>query len=203
MAVGFKNENGDFVPTEKYLSVLHSSMLFPERKNSMNPEKRNHLYSFMRGAGKSYGVTSGIAKMGAEKIRESRNESDRKRNERINGINESVSVISDNQEMTNNGKISQLQRLLNISHKDMDNALLSRIRLELASLHKANEKIKNKRESKPKQNSEVTFADRIESDEPISEIENDYESDSNSESGERPLSAQELAILSSIQSQVR
>lgn len=202
MALGFKNDNGDFVPTEKYLPVLHSSMLFPERKNTMSKEKKNHLYSFMRNTGKTYGITSGIAKMGAEKIKESRNESDRKKNEKINGINESVSVIADNSEMTNNEKISQLQRLLNTSHKDMDNALLSRIRMELASLHKANEKIKTKREPRQKQNSEVTFADRIESDEPIEQIQTEYESD-NVDEGERPLSAQELAILSSIESQVR
>ena len=202
MTLGFTDKSGDFRPTEKYLPVLHSSMLFPNEKKKMNDEKKSHLYDFMRKAGKGYGITAGVTKMGANKIQESRDESSRKKQEKINGINEAVSVIVEEPEISSTEKISQLQRLLNTSHKDMDNALLSRIRMELNLLHKANEKIKIKREPKQKQGNDITFADRIDSDEPIEKIQSDYESDNKPESDERPLSTQDLAIISSIASQV-
>ena len=203
MTLGFTDKSGDFRPTEKYLPVLHSSMLFPNEKQKMNDEKKSHLYDFMRKAGKGYGITAGVTKMGVNKIQESRDESSRKKQEKINGINEAVSVIVEEPEISSTEKISQLQRLLNTSHKDMDNALLSRIRMELNLLHKANEKIKIKREPKQKQGNDVTFADRIDSDEPIEKIQGDYESDNKlDKEDERPLSTQDLAMISSIASQV-
>ena len=169
----------------------------------MNDEKKSHLYDFMRKAGKGYGITAGVTKMGVNKIQESRDESSRKKQEKINGINEAVSVIVEETEISSTEKISQLQRLLNTSHKDMDNALLSRIRMELNLLHKANEKIKIKKEPKQKQSNDVTFADRIDSDEPIEKIQSDYESDNKlDKEDERPLSTQDLAVISSIASQV-
>ena len=208
MVVGFTNKEGDFVPTEKYLPVLHSSMLFPPKQDKMNDQKRSHLHDFAKkalfGSGKTYGVTASLTKSGINKINESRDESNRKKQDRINGINEAVSVIVEEPETSNIEKISQLQRLLNVSSKDMDNALLSRIRLELNNLHKANDKQKSKKkQSEPKQDKGVTFADMADDESSSEPSAPSYESDSKPDNNDdEKLSTQDLAVISSIQSQV-
>lgn len=194
MAVGFTNKDGDFVPTEKSYPVLHSSMLFPNQKKQMNEQKKNHLYDFARkvvfNTGKGYG-----------KINALNDERTRNKQERIEGINEAVSVITEDTEMSNNEKISRLQRILSTGYRDMDSALLSRIKLELNSLNKANEKQRSQKKSKPKeQDKSVTFATDV--DEEIKEPDMSYKSDNKEDEYEKPLSTQDLAVLSSIQSQI-
>lgn len=205
MTVGFTDKNGDFRPTEN-LPVLHSSMLFPQTKNQMNPEKKNHLYNFAKKSifhtGKVYGVTKNVTKDGINKIKESRDEQSRVKNMRLAEINDVVTVISEDVEKPTSQKISELVRLLNSSSKDMDKETIQRIQFELNILHNSLGK-KPRAKKEESKDTGVTFANEI-SDEPEKKSKNEptIEMIRDAEEDDEPLTAQELAILSSIKSQV-
>ena len=202
MTVGFTDKNGDFRPTEKMLPVLHSSMLFPENKKQMNEEKKSHLYNFAKKSifhsGKTYGITKTLAKDGINKINEAKEEKSRIKNMRLAEINDIITVISEDVEKPTSQKISELVRLLNSSSNDMDKETIQRIQFELEILHKS----LDKKPSRKTEKNNVKSTDDI-SEEPEKKSNKEPTVDMlRDEEDDEPLTAQELAILSSIKSQV-
>ena len=95
MVEGFTNKNKNFVPLIHMSPQLSSKVLLrASEKRELSPEKKNHLNRFAEltkkgiyGTGKAYGVASGL-----------RDSHIRKKQERLQGLNEYVSAISENGE---------------------------------------------------------------------------------------------------------
>ena len=111
---------------------LHSSIFNRfQNKGNLSEHGKKHLHKF-----------ADLTKKSAGKINQKRVEIKHQKTAKLHEINWRVNEIKDSND-SDTEKIAKLQRLLNDNHKDIDHALLSRIQLEMRTLHGTNTESNN------------------------------------------------------------
>ena len=113
---GYTDDKGRFRKISDHGLKLSKSIFNKSNAQKLSEHGKKHLHNF------------------AEKNKQRKI----KNGERTDGTNDQISLIVDSTEMSNTDKISRLQRLLNTNHKDIDGAMLQRIKTELKDLHQFN-----------------------------------------------------------------
>lgn len=122
MIGNFTDKNGKFRNVLGHGAKLPSKIFNKKNSNKLSKHGKAHLHSF------------------ADKAKNYQSNKSIKTNNTTDALNEQVSMIVNDAGgyMSNTDKISQLQRILNQNHKNIDASLLQRIKTELADLHQYN-----------------------------------------------------------------